>query len=347
MGGANQNRYKARFLYKDELLVFNRREKHIILHVDHDEDDPMDDQRSQGAWNKALNGKPSPDELVAELEYLLALQRDDPEKFLPKPPPENPRDWMAEIATRDWWADTFDVGRAQMTGWFTGRSTKLDGIVQEKVGDWYARLNKVATETSEMTMQGKKVIDKKRFLYHVLRLEEEGSEITNDQIKQMLAAWYSEPQIIDWQDPKPGYRDAAFDEDNITHRLCFNDACEWLAEARANDWDGIPSSLPPDGQWEKAVGAEKMWGGSNEDPHELNKPLYYKKYKAANSLAWDTDSRTYEMTNHRIISILDDDVWRAPTEREAKGWDEGSQFFWAELKRERDMGGIVGGIRQL
>ena len=70
MGVKNQNKYTARFLFKDELMVFNRREEHIIPLVDYDEDDPMDDQRSQGAWNIAINGKRSPDELVEALEDL-------------------------------------------------------------------------------------------------------------------------------------------------------------------------------------------------------------------------------------------------------------------------------------
>ena len=336
MGGPNQNRYKARFQYKDELMAFNRREKHIIPLVDYDEDDPLDDQRSQGAWNKAINGKPSPDELVEELEALYGSQRDDPAQYLPKPPDDDLALWMSQIATRDWWAETLDVDKNQMTGWFTGRSKKLDGIVEQKVADWYQRLRDAMTETSSLTRLSRIGVDKKLVLEHGLRLIEDGEEITDELLKTMAWAYCAEVTIINWADPKCGYPEMAFDESNRLHMFIYQDACRWIDVAQANEWKGVKSSLPPNDVWEQSKGVEEMWGGEPSDPHGLNKPLYYKRYRASFRLVWCRDKRLYEMTDHRIVSVEDEGVWRHPTEREKAGWDDDPKFFWAELRAERD-----------
>lgn len=336
MGGRNQNKYKARFFYKDELMAFNRREKHIIPLVDHDEDDPMDDQRSQGAWNKALNGKPSPDELVEDLEGLYSRQRGYPDQYLPEPPPEDLIPWMTEIATREWWAEALDVDKNQLIGWFTGRSKKLDGIVQQKVADWYQRLHDAMTETSTLTKLSRIGVDKKLLLEHGLRLIEDGEEITDDLLKKMAWAWYAESTIIDWADPKSGYPEMEFDENNSLHMFYFQSAHNWIDQAQANGWKGVRSSLPPNDVWEKPGGVERMWGDEGNDPHGLNKPLYSKSYKASFRLVWDRDARDYSLIDHRVVSVLADGEWRSPTEREKAGWDEGAKFFWAEMRAEQD-----------
>ncbi|QIE43089.1 hypothetical protein G5B39_13685 (plasmid) [Rhodobacteraceae bacterium SC52] len=336
MGGANQNRYTACFQFKDELMAFNRREKYIIPLVDHAPDDPIDDQRSQGAWNKALNGKPSPDELVEELEKLYSRQRDYPDQFLPKPPPEELIPWMTGLATRDWWANTLEVDKNQMTGWFTGRSKKLDGIVEQRVADWYQRLRDAMVKTSTLTKLGRLGVEKKTCLEHCLRLIEDGEKITDELLKTMAWAWYAEAKIIDWADPKCGYPEVAFDETNRLHMLLYQDSHNWIDEAEADGWEGVRSSLPPDDVWEITEGVEKAWGGKVDDPHGLNKPLYYKRYRASYRLVWDRDLRKYNMKDHHIVSVQDGDVWRNPTEREKAGWDDGAKFFWAELRAERD-----------
>lgn len=336
MGGRNQNKYNARFLYKDELMAFNRREKHIIPLVDCDEDDPMDDQRSQGAWNKAINGKPSPEELVEELEGLYASQRDNPKKYLPEAPPEDLIPWMTEIATREWWAEALDVDKNQLIGWFTGRSKKLDGIVQQKVADWYNRLRDAMTETSTLTKLGRISVEKSQLLEYGLRLIEDGDEITDDLLKKMVWAWFISPEIIDWANPKSGYPDMDFDESSSMHERCFKNARKWIDETQTKNWKGVRSSLPPDDMWEKLGGVERMWGCEGNDPHGLNKQLYDKSYKATFRLVWDRDARDYRMIDHRIVSVLADGEWRSPTEREKVGWDEGTKFFWAELRAEQD-----------
>lgn len=335
MGGPNQNRYSACFEFKDELLKFNRREKHILPLVDVAEDDPLDDQRSQGAWNKAINGKPSPDELVEELEQLYSDQLTDPWRYVPEPPPDDPTLWMAQIATRDWWADTLGLERNQVVGWFTGRSKKLDGVIPEKVRDWYQHLASAASETSIRSKQGDIVVNKEEFLLYARRLMEDGIDITDEHIKQMVAAFYKEPTIIDWADPKCGYVQD-FDEGNDTQTFFYENALRWLEAAKANDWEGVETSLPPDGVWENEVEVEKQWGGAYADPHGLNEDLYYKHHVDRFRHVWDQDRRLYRVTDYRVVKVLEDGVWRAPTDREAQGWDEGTRFFWAELREERD-----------
>lgn len=334
MGGRNQNKYTARFQFKDELIAFNRREKYIIPLVDCAPDDPVDDPRSQGAWNKAINGKPSPEELVEALEGLYEVQRDDPEKYLPEPPPEDLIPWMTDIAAREWWAEALDVDKNQLIGWFTGRSKKLDGIVQQSVADWYDKLRDAMIKTSTLTKLGRIGINKSKLLEYGLRLIEDGDEITDDLLKKMVWAWYAESTTIDWADPKPGYPEMEFDESNNLHAYPFQDARKWIDEAQANEWEGVRSSLPPDDVWEKSKGVERMWGG--DDPHGLNKPLYYKRYRASYRLVWDRELRSYEMLDYQIVSIQDDGVWRHPTEREKAGWDEGAKFFWSEIRAERE-----------
>jgi len=141
---------------------------------------------------------------------------------------------MAQIATREYWAETLDLDKNQLVGWFTGRYKKLEGIVQEKVRDWYDRLSAAATETSMWTKHGKVVSDKKAFLEYVLRLREDGGTIADDQIKQMLAAYFVELEMIDWSDPKPEYPELVFEGTTASRRLCLQDARDWLNEAEAS-----------------------------------------------------------------------------------------------------------------
>lgn len=335
MGGPNQNRYSARFEFKDELLRFNRREKHILPLVDVSDDDPLDDQRSQGAWNKAINGKPSPDELVEELEQLYKSQLSDPWSYIPQPPPEDPTFWMGQIAAREWWASTLKLDRNQVANWFTGSSKKLDGVIQDKVRDWYGRLAAAASETSIRSRQGDIVINKEEFLLYARRMKEDEIDITAEHIKQMVAAFYETPTIIDWADPKCGYVQE-FDEGDDTQQFFFAKAVRWLEAAKDDGWAGVESSLPPDDVWEGEREVEKQWGGPPDDPHRLNEDLYYKHHIDRYRHVWDRDRRLYRVTDYRVEKVLDDDVWRAPTDREAKGWDEGTRFFWAELREERD-----------
>lgn len=330
MGGRNQNLNEARFQYKDELLAFNRREKNILALVD--PEDPIVQQRSQGAWNKALNGKPSPDELVDALEALFNQQCKDPLPYIPSAPPEELQAWMDEIASRPWWAETLGIESGKISGWFAGRSKKIEVTIREGVQKWYDQLHEVASQTSKITRLGETIGDKVVFLERMMRLREDGEEITNDLLKSMVAAWHIAPRIIDWAEPKLGFGDVQFDDTRVAHRLIFDDLRGWLKEANANGWEGVRSSFPPDGVWDYEKSKSDTWPGKWADQYGLNKDLYGKAYRAEYRLVWNRDRRAYEMQDWRVVEV----EGRVPTEREAAGWDEGSEIFFNELRKERE-----------
>jgi len=321
------NHYTAKFDRKDELLSFNRREKAVIALID-PEDDPVEDARSQGSWNKAINGKPSPDELVDMLEDLVSAQSKRPLQYMPDAPTDDLQACMLDIAAIPWWAEATGIDAVKLRSWQNGRGKKIDAVVREAVHDWYARLMDAAKQTEELTALGDAGGTKADFLKWARRRVEDGQEITVELIERMTCAMFAHPEIIDWQHPKCGYDDL----DKERERSFFDQHVMWfqeyLDEARANDWEGVQSSFPPDDIWEYEEIFDKQWPGPYDDPHRLNEDLYYRHYKARTVIAWDRNRPGYDVKSWEVVEV----EGCAPTEREKRGWDEGTQFFWKELR---------------
>lgn len=336
----------ARFNPKDaeRLLAFNVTKQRIVDLANQYFDLPWEDEKNYSTWHRALDGHEVWEQIVVALEGLYEDQVRDPRKFLPGPPDQDDlAAWMKQIAGAKWWCDVLrlDMPVNTLTGWMSGRSISKERIdtVRERVNDWWERVDRAchradlvrtyharqrAEHEPEPRVDGGRIVNAHGWdSYFYTYVHEDGHSVDEARAHYVEMASLARDHwlaLIDLTDPQ--------------------DPCRRWSESQesfyAQEFDaiwkrGLPQAIPrkPPVFSTEPRFTVKRWPDrrAEEAPKDLNEALYGLWFKERAVPFWDEDNRWVSARSEIVEVSQDGETWRAATDRERQGWDNGGEMI--------------------
>ena len=305
---------------------------------------PWDNEVHRSTWNRALNGHPVWDEIVNELDGLYYAQVANPRAYLPGPPTDDLFGWMKQIAGATWWVETLglDVKANTLTAWMT-RGAKQDVLddLAERVSDWWGRVDAACNQADMVrAYHAMERIEHDRARrrewdtpsrspdsfdsYFYTFVHEDGHTVDEARAHYVEMADLAENHhlnLLDLTNPGPvAERETQFQNPAKTP----DKLAGWFNDLWARGLDEAMPREMPDGTDLSDTVSEAQWKDRRyeEGPFDVNQGLYKKWYRERSSWRWDREKRGKVAFNVEVIAVSDDgQEWRAPTDRQRKGWD--------------------------
>lgn len=306
---------------------------------------PWDSEIAYSTWHRALDGKPVWDQIVNELDGLYYAQVSNPRAYLPGPPKVDLFDWMKQIAGATWWVETLglDVKANTLTAWMTRGGIKPDLLddLSERVSQWWGKVDAACRQADMVrAYHAMERIERNRARrrewdvpskspdsfdsYFYTYVHEDGHTVDEARTHYVEMADLAENHylnLLDLHDPKPvadrnsRFQDPSGTPDKLAAK--FNDM--W---ARGLD-EVMPREMPEGTDLSDTV-HEGQWPDRRYEngPWDANVGLHKLFYRERSSWRWDRNLRARVAFNVEVIAVSDDgQEWRAPTDRQRKGWD--------------------------
>lgn len=305
---------------------------------------PWDKEIAYSSFHKAMDGKPVYVGVVRTLEDLASATTCNPRQYLPDAPEyDNLAPWMKQVAGPKWWHGvlqpkcTLNV----LNGWATGRSMRQEQLedLKQRVADWWERVEAACAQADTVTRfhDAEGVRDDTVVHASCVRSWDTWIRdlIDNGMSLDEAKAWYldvkskltfSRLNMIDLTDPKDPvdvYEGHKWDG----YRTFFRDEwAQWFTERAALGFPLAVSKHMPESADMTPYEREGRWGDRRieEGPKDVNSPIYKLCYRERIEPFWDAHARQVDELRE-IVAVSDDGQdWRAPTEREKRGWEDQS-----------------------